>query len=383
MLEMLPLSVVVSIHDSERTLREVLSAIRASELHRDSYEVIVVDDASADGSVAIAARYADTVVKLNGRRSGPAYARNRGVELARGQVIAFVDDDVVVRPDTLPRMLATLVERPDVDAVSASHADSSGATNFVSQYWNLLLRFGEQRHSGRCAQFAPGCGAVRRGAFLSAGMYDEWRFATACLENVELGERLLGAGHEVLLSSELKVTHLKQWDLDSVCQEVWFRSKLLARSLGYYAYEHRGAERGRFHSEPQSYASSCRARDTDACGSIRPVASCRGQGWSGPVSTPHDQLSSAPFLRECPRARFRHRFRTFAYLCADRSRSCFVHWLDSSRCLWRRFAGCHYAGILGGGAGDLAARSAKTLTIAGCDLTSRPCGRSSPGLCEP
>ena len=84
MSEALPLSVVVSIHDSGRTLREVLAAVRASELSRDSYEIIVVDDASTDGSVAIAARYADTVVRLNGRRSGPAYARNRGVELARG-----------------------------------------------------------------------------------------------------------------------------------------------------------------------------------------------------------------------------------------------------------------------------------------------------------
>jgi GT2 family glycosyltransferase len=233
MSQTLPLSVVVSIHDSAWTLNEALAAIRASELRRDSYEIIVVDDASTDGSVAIAARYADTVVKLKGHRSGPAYARNRGVELARGQVIAFVDDDVVVRPDTLSRMLATLVERADVDAVSASHADSSGAPNFVSQYWNLLLRFGEQRHPGSGAQFAPGCGAVRREAFLSAGMYDEWRFATACLENVELGERLLAKGHEVLLSSEMKVTHLKQWDFGSVCQEIWFRCRLLARSLGY------------------------------------------------------------------------------------------------------------------------------------------------------
>jgi GT2 family glycosyltransferase len=233
MSEMLPLSVIVSIHDSERTLREVLSAVRASELPRDSYEIIVVDDASADSSVAIAGRFADTVVKLNGRRAGPAYSRNRGVELARGRVLAFVDDDVVVKPDTLPRMLALLLERPEVDAVSASHADTSGAPNFVSQYWNLLIRFGEQRHIGRCAQFAPGCGAVRREAFLNAGMYDEWRFATACLENVELGQRLLEGGHEVLLSSDLTVTHLRRWDLSSVCQEVFHRSRLLARSLGY------------------------------------------------------------------------------------------------------------------------------------------------------
>jgi len=233
MLENLVLSVVVSVRDAASTLAEVLAAICSSDLPRESYEVIVVDAASTDGSVAIAARYADTVVRLGGRESGPAYARNRGAELARGAVLAFVDGDVVVGRDTLPRMLRTLDERPDIDAVSASHADNSGAQNFVSQYWNLLLRFGEERHAARCAQFAPGCGAVRRNAFFSAGMYDEWRFATACLESVELGERLLGKGYGVLLSSELKVTHLKRWDLGSVFREVWFRSRLLARSLGY------------------------------------------------------------------------------------------------------------------------------------------------------
>jgi glycosyltransferase involved in cell wall biosynthesis len=233
MSQTLPLSVIVSIRDAGATLGEVLVAIRASDLPGDSYEIIVVDDASSDGSVAIAARYADTVVKLSGRGSGPAYARNRGVELARGEVVAFVDGDVVVRPDTLSRMLATLDQRSDTDAISASRDQNSGASNFISQYWNLLLRFGEQRYSGRCAQFAPGCGAVRRRAFLAAGMYDEWRFATACLESVELGERLLGAGHGALLSDELQVTHLKQWNLGLVCEEVWGRGRLLARSLGY------------------------------------------------------------------------------------------------------------------------------------------------------
>jgi GT2 family glycosyltransferase len=233
MSQSLPLSVVVPIHDSGSTLGAVLAAIRGTELPRASYEVIVVDDASSDSSVGIAARYADTVVKLTGRASGPAYARNRGAELARGEIIAFVDGDVVVSPDTLPRMLATFVARPDLDAVSASHGDLPDGSNFISQYWNLLLRFGEQSYSGRCAQFAPGCGAVRRGAFLSAGMYDEWRFGTACLENMELGERLLAAGNGVLLSSELKVAHLRRWSFSAVCREVWSRSRLLARSLGY------------------------------------------------------------------------------------------------------------------------------------------------------
>ena len=228
------LSVVVSTRNSESTLRQVLTAIRGSELPRKSFEIIVVDDASADGSVAIAARFADTVVKLTGHQAGPAYARNRGVELARGEVIAFVDSEVVVRPDTIPRLMRTLLERPEVDAVSATHEESSGSPNFVSQYWNLLLSFGEHRHSGRGAQFAAGCGVVLRAALLSAGMYDEWRFDTPSMESVELGERLLGAGRGVILCPELKVSHLKKWDFASVCQEVWHRGRVLARSLGYF-----------------------------------------------------------------------------------------------------------------------------------------------------
>jgi hypothetical protein len=211
----------------------VLAAIRASEMAADAYEIIVVDDVSTDESVSVAARHADTVVRLRGRVSGPAYARNRGAELARGDVVAFVDGDVVVSPDTLPRMLAMLRERPDIDAVSASHDERPGAPNFVSQYWNLLVCFGEARHRGNCARFAAGCGAVRRSVLSSAGMYDEWRFSTGCVESLELGQRLLGAGHGVVLSSDLKVTHLRRWTLRSMCLEVWHRSMLLARSLGY------------------------------------------------------------------------------------------------------------------------------------------------------
>jgi glycosyltransferase involved in cell wall biosynthesis len=227
------LSVIVSVRNCSTTLNDSLAAIRRSELAGVWHEIIVVDDASNDGSAGIAARYADTVVRLSGRPSGPAYARNRGVELARGDIIAFVDPDVAVRPDTLPRMLAMFSERLDLEAVSASRGKDGGATNFISQYWNLLLRFGEERNYGSCAQFASGCGALRREAFLSVGMYDEWRFTTGCLESVELGERLLGAGKDVILSPDLSVDHLRHWSLFSVCREVWRRGRLLARSLGY------------------------------------------------------------------------------------------------------------------------------------------------------
>jgi glycosyltransferase involved in cell wall biosynthesis len=228
-----PLSVIVPVRDGNATLARALTAILASELPRDDYELIVVDDASSDSSPELAARYADTVVRLTPRKSGAAYARNRGAELAQGEVLAFVDADAMVRPDTLPRMLRLLSDHPGLDAVSASHDQAAGAHNLVSQYWNLLLHFGEQRQAGTSGDVASPCAVIRRHVFLAAGMYDEWRFETARLEGIEFAQRLEDSGRNVLSSRDLAITGLKHWKLRSLCREVWDRSALLARSLGY------------------------------------------------------------------------------------------------------------------------------------------------------
>ena len=163
------LSVIVPVRDGSATLARALTAILASELPRNDYELIVVDDASTDGSAEVAARCADTVVRLSGRRCGPAYARNRGAEQARGEVLAFVDADAMVRPDTLPRMLRMLSDHPGAHAVSASHGHAAAEHNLVSEYWNLLLHFGGQRQTGTSGDVASPCAVITRTAFLSAG----------------------------------------------------------------------------------------------------------------------------------------------------------------------------------------------------------------------
>lgn len=229
----LPLSVVVPLHNSVSTLRAALAAIRASEIPRDHYELIAVDDASTDASASVAARYADTVIRLSGRPHGAAYASNRGAELARGDVVAFVNPDVLVEPDTLSKMLEIFAGDPGIGAVSASHDANPGAPNFVSQYWNLLLHFGERRHSASVGDLASGCSAVRRSLLIEAGMYDEWKFGGGSIEGLELGQRLGGGSHRVLAAKDLQVMHLKKWTVGSLSREIWNRSRMLTRSLGY------------------------------------------------------------------------------------------------------------------------------------------------------
>ena len=90
------LSVVVPVKNGHDVLPRMLDMLSRSELPRETWELIVIDDGSSDDSVAIASAYADLVIRLPGPSHGTGYARNRGVESARWDCVVFLDADVLV-----------------------------------------------------------------------------------------------------------------------------------------------------------------------------------------------------------------------------------------------------------------------------------------------
>ena len=78
------LSVVVPAHNGKDVLPHSLGALLKSDMDRERWELVVVDDASRDETALVAARYADAVVRLPGQPRGPAYARYRGFEASSG-----------------------------------------------------------------------------------------------------------------------------------------------------------------------------------------------------------------------------------------------------------------------------------------------------------
>ena len=210
------LSVVVPVHQGGNVLRHALEALTSSDLPRTEWELIVVDDASTDDTAEIAADYADVLVRLPGSPRGPAYARNRGFELARGEYIAFIDADVCVHRDALGRFVLVLSREPEVSAVFGSFDVNPAARDFVSQYRNLLAHRYHQEYRGQAETFWASCGAIRSSAFAEAGMFDEWRFSRAQVEDFELGFQLRERGHRVVLRSEIQATTMKRWTLDAM-----------------------------------------------------------------------------------------------------------------------------------------------------------------------
>lgn len=106
-------SVVIPVHNGERFLAEAIDSVAAQRYPH--VEILVVDDGSTDGSAAIARRR--PVRYRRQPNQGVAAARNTGIDVARGELIAFLDQDDVWLPHKLETQVAYLAERPEVDVV--------------------------------------------------------------------------------------------------------------------------------------------------------------------------------------------------------------------------------------------------------------------------
>lgn len=217
------ISIIVPVYNGAHYLNQCLDAILASAY--PDYELILVDDASTDGSGEIGRHKGATVIRRP-RQGGPAAARNAGATCARGDVVLFIDADVVVQPTTLERVAVNFRQYPELAAVFGSYDDSPAATNFLSQYKNLCHHFVHQHGCAEASTFWAGCGAVRRSVFLEVDGFNALRYSKPSIEDIELGYRLRAHGYRIWLDKALQVKHLKVWRLGSL-----FRADIFYRAV--------------------------------------------------------------------------------------------------------------------------------------------------------
>jgi len=215
------LSVVIPVHNGGENLRLCLEALAQSTRLAD--EIIVVDDASTDGSADLAQRFGASVIRLPGPPRGAAMPRNRGAAIASGTVLVFLDADVSVHPDTLAVLEETLSLHDDVAGLFGSYDDHPLAHGLVTQYKNLLHHYVHQHGRREASTFWTGCSAIRHEVFDDVGGFDE---TFRVIEDIELGTRLRRAGYRIWLCPDAQVTHLKRWTLGSL-----LRSDIFDRAI--------------------------------------------------------------------------------------------------------------------------------------------------------
>jgi hypothetical protein len=164
------LSFVVPAHNEEHELPETLRAIHAAaEASKETYEIIVADDASTDATAAIAQQFGARVVPVNRRQI--AAVRNAGARVARSDVLFFVDADTQIRPSHVISGLQALAE-----------GYSGGSARLAMD--SHLPFFARACVRGFCTVYfgliGLGAGAfifTRRSSFEAVGGFDEQYFA--------------------------------------------------------------------------------------------------------------------------------------------------------------------------------------------------------------
>jgi glycosyltransferase involved in cell wall biosynthesis len=216
------ISVIVPVRNGGMHLSRCLEALARSE--RADYEVIVVDDCSTDNTPQIAERYGARYVRTS-RTIGPGGARNLGAQYAEGEILVFVDADVVVPSEALRLIAEDLCRDPDLAAVFGSYDENPVWPTFISQYKNLMHHYVHQTSSESAVTFWAGCGAIRKAVFEEFGGFDGTKYKAPSIEDIALGLRLVLGGRRILLDKRLQVRHLKRWTFRSLLRsDIFYRA---------------------------------------------------------------------------------------------------------------------------------------------------------------
>jgi cellulose synthase/poly-beta-1,6-N-acetylglucosamine synthase-like glycosyltransferase len=176
-------SVIVPVRDGESVIADCLDSILASDYPPDRREILVVDNASSDGTAALIR--SRPVTYLREDRTGVSNARNRGIAESQGEICAFVDADCVVEPQWLSELIRPF-EDPEVGAVGGNlrHAPPTNAAE--RQAVRLLGDWQQFAFSSDPAYPITANAAYRRDVLDAIGFFDPHMIRA---QDVELGLR--------------------------------------------------------------------------------------------------------------------------------------------------------------------------------------------------
>jgi GT2 family glycosyltransferase len=211
-------SIIIPNYNGLRFLTPCLDALLAQSYPREHTEIILVDDASTDSSVAfVTERYPEVKIVQLARNSGLAVGCNAGARAAAGELLVMLNNDTAVEPGWLAALVAAAMANPQAGAV-ASKMLLFDRRDTLHNAGDLMGRDGIPRNRGvwevdagqydAQPEIFGGCGGgvmYRRAAWVQTGGFDERLFMY--LEDVDLAWRLQLWGWEAVFAPAARLYH--------------------------------------------------------------------------------------------------------------------------------------------------------------------------------
>jgi GT2 family glycosyltransferase len=263
------LSIVVLSWNDRKVIGECLRSIFA-ETHLDSYEVLVSDNGSTDGSLElIKGEFPQVRVLENGRNLRFAKANNVGIRACNGDYILILNPDTIIHDRCLDKVVALADQRHEAGAFGCRVLNADGSYQLSAQPFStvpreLIVAFhlqflgylsdiflgdsykGWKGETEKPVDWISGCFMLIRGDLLrSLGGFDEQFFYY--YEDMDLSRRIWESGHSIIYTPVGTITHLKGHSTSQRLPPVTFAiDSQITRFLYYYKYYgRRGVRRAR------------------------------------------------------------------------------------------------------------------------------------------
>ncbi len=215
-------SVVVPTYNRADSLAVVLPALLSQSVSPDSYEILLCDAGSTDGTVELIESLSDDRIRfLPGPNTGRGGARNRGIQEARGHLVLFTDADIIAEPDLIEQHLLSHDRFPG-DAVVGCEVQ----VDTLEQYEISRLdpqayaRHSYDRGSLPWYYFLTGNASVRKADLLRVDGFDE-DFTGYGHEDLELGYRLIKSGCTLRYNPEAVNYHWHPVEFEEQCKKMY------------------------------------------------------------------------------------------------------------------------------------------------------------------
>jgi len=257
-METVDLSIIIVNWNTREHLRVCLQSIYDHPPRKYTFEVIVVDNASADGSVEMVRReFPQVRVIANDYNYGFAKATNQGYRISRGRYVMTLNPDTEVFEGTLDGLLDFLETHPNVGAVQpypAFYDFPKYSTPFILRWisakasnWRWMKRQGKNPREPFEVAWMYGTGITcRRNALEPDSFFDEWSFLF--WEEYWLATRLRKKGNKLYAIPNLRIHHIAKasWKRSA---ESLYQGTLLFASGGYMIrWREFGSWNARFHA---------------------------------------------------------------------------------------------------------------------------------------
>jgi glycosyltransferase involved in cell wall biosynthesis len=177
------ISVIIPVYNGERYLGDAIESILQQTVQ--PLEIIVVDDGSSDATKEVAKKFESDIQYVYQENSGIPVTRNKGLELAKGELVTFIDADDILVENKLEIQLGLLDQKPEYEMVIGFLY----RIPFSKAYQEISL----DGVKGECAT-SLGSTLLKKQVFEKVGNFDE---EMALAEDVDLFLRILESGIKV------------------------------------------------------------------------------------------------------------------------------------------------------------------------------------------